>query len=202
MNDKTKRIGVFAIIRRAPADVWTAITTAEGLTAWLAKDADVELRIKQNGQLVRTVPAKVKAGEDVVRITMPAPASGLHRYDVEVGLRVGIIIGAAFTTIVKALVDGIMMPIVGYFTGGVDFTNVFTVLGDGEYASLAAAEEAGAAVIKWGVFINAVIAFDTAGPCVTVAAPTPPVIAACPSAISTAPPSWTAGTYRPPQWRT
>ena len=74
-------------------------------------------------------------------------------------MAVGIIIGAAFTTIVKALVDGIMMPIVGYFTGGVDFTNVFTVLGDGEYASLAAAEEAGAAVIKWGVFINAVIAF-------------------------------------------
>ena len=74
-------------------------------------------------------------------------------------MAVGIIIGAAFTTIVKSLVDGIMMPIVGYFTGGVDFTEVFTVLGDGEYASLAAAEEAGAAVIKWGVFINSVIAF-------------------------------------------
>lgn len=74
-------------------------------------------------------------------------------------MAVGIIIGAAFTTIVKALVDGIMMPIVGYFLGGVDFTNIFTVLGDGEFESLAAAEEAGAAVIKWGVFINAVIAF-------------------------------------------
>ena len=74
-------------------------------------------------------------------------------------MAVGIIIGAAFTTIVKALVDGIMMPIVGYFLGGVDFTNIFTVLGEGEYDSLAAAEEAGAAVIKWGVFLNAVIAF-------------------------------------------
>ncbi|QIE55729.1 large conductance mechanosensitive channel protein MscL [Pikeienuella piscinae] len=74
-------------------------------------------------------------------------------------MAVGIIIGAAFTTIVKSLVDGILMPIVGYFTGGVDFTEIFTVLGEGEYASLAAAEEAGAAVIKWGVFINAVIAF-------------------------------------------
>ncbi len=74
-------------------------------------------------------------------------------------MAVGIIIGAAFTTIVKALVDGIMMPIIGFFTGGVDFTEVFTVLGDGEYATLAAAEEAGAAVIKWGVFVNAVIAF-------------------------------------------
>lgn len=74
-------------------------------------------------------------------------------------MAIGIIIGAAFTTIVKTLVDGIMMPIVGFFTGGVDFSEIFTVLGDGEYASLAAAEEAGAAVIKWGVFINAVIAF-------------------------------------------
>lgn len=74
-------------------------------------------------------------------------------------MAVGIIIGAAFTTIVKALVDGIMMPIVGYFLGGVDFTNIFTVLGDGEFDSLAAAEEAGAAVIKWGVFVNALIAF-------------------------------------------
>ncbi len=74
-------------------------------------------------------------------------------------MAVGIIIGAAFTTIVKALVDGIMMPIVGYFLGGVDFTEIYTVLGEGEFANLAAAEEAGAAVIKWGVFINAVIAF-------------------------------------------
>ncbi|MEL7466779.1 MAG: large conductance mechanosensitive channel protein MscL, partial [Pseudomonadota bacterium] len=74
-------------------------------------------------------------------------------------MAVGIIIGAAFTTIVKALVDGIIMPIVGHFTGGVDFTEIFTVLGEGDYATLAAAEEAGAAVVKWGVFINAVIAF-------------------------------------------
>ncbi|MEM7547423.1 MAG: large conductance mechanosensitive channel protein MscL [Pseudomonadota bacterium] len=74
-------------------------------------------------------------------------------------MAVGIIIGAAFTTIVTTLVNGIMMPIVGYFTGGVDFTDVFTVLGDGEYASLAAAEEAGAAVIQWGVFINSLISF-------------------------------------------
>ncbi|WP_340109065.1 large conductance mechanosensitive channel protein MscL [Pikeienuella sp. HZG-20] len=74
-------------------------------------------------------------------------------------MAVGIIIGAAFTTIVTTLVNGILMPVVGYVTGGVDFTDIFTVLGEGEYASLAAAEEAGAAVIKWGVFINAVISF-------------------------------------------
>lgn len=74
-------------------------------------------------------------------------------------MAVGIIIGAAFTTIVTVLVSGIIMPVVGYVTGGVDFADIFTVLGEGEYASLAQAEEAGAAVIKWGVFINAVIAF-------------------------------------------
>jgi large conductance mechanosensitive channel len=74
-------------------------------------------------------------------------------------MAVGIIIGAAFTTIVKSLVDGILMPIVGYFTGGVDFTEIYTVLGEGEYPSLSAAEEAGAAVLKWGIFINNVIAF-------------------------------------------
>lgn len=74
-------------------------------------------------------------------------------------MAVGIIIGAAFTTIVTTLVDGIFMPIVGFITGGVDFSNIFTVLGEGEYASLAAADAAGAAVIKWGVFINAVISF-------------------------------------------
>lgn len=76
-----------------------------------------------------------------------------------VDMAIGIIIGAAFTTIVTTLVDGIMMPIVGFFTGGVDFTDIFTVLGDGEYPSLAAAEAAGAAVIKWGVFANACISF-------------------------------------------
>lgn len=74
-------------------------------------------------------------------------------------MAVGIIIGAAFTTIVSALVDGIMMPIVGYFTGGLDFSNIFTNLSGGEFATLAAAEEAGAAVIKWGVFVNALISF-------------------------------------------
>lgn len=76
-----------------------------------------------------------------------------------VDMAVGIIIGAAFTTIVTTLVNGIFMPIIGFITGGVDFSNVFTVLGEGEYASLAAAEEAGAAVIQWGVFANAVISF-------------------------------------------
>ena len=76
-----------------------------------------------------------------------------------VDMAVGIIIGAAFGTIVKSLVADIFMPIVGYFSGGLDFTNVFINLSGTDHATLAAAKEAGAATINVGVFINAVIAF-------------------------------------------
>lgn len=74
-------------------------------------------------------------------------------------MAVGIIIGAAFTTIVTALVDGVMMPIIGFVTGGIDFSNFFFILGEGDYATVAAAEAAGATVVKWGLFVNAVISF-------------------------------------------
>ena len=76
-----------------------------------------------------------------------------------VDMAVGIIIGAAFGTIVKSLVSDIFMPIVGYFSGGLDFSNVFINLSGTEHATLAAAKEAGAATINVGVFINAVISF-------------------------------------------
>lgn len=76
-----------------------------------------------------------------------------------VDLAVGIIIGAAFTTIVKSLIDDIIMPPIGYLLGDVDFADLFIVLGDGDFDSLAAAQEAGAATINYGVFINAVINF-------------------------------------------
>ncbi len=76
-----------------------------------------------------------------------------------VDMAVGIIIGAAFGTIVKSLVADIFMPIVGYFSGGLDFTNVFINLSGTDHATLAAAKEAGAATINVGVFINAIIAF-------------------------------------------
>ena len=76
-----------------------------------------------------------------------------------VDMAVGIIIGAAFGTIVKSLVADIFMPIIGYFSGGLDFTNVFINLSGTDHATLAAAKEAGAATINVGVFINAVIAF-------------------------------------------
>ncbi len=76
-----------------------------------------------------------------------------------VDMAVGIIMGAAFGTIVKSLVGDIFMPIVGYFTGGLDFSNMFIALGGGEYATLKAAQDAGAATINIGLFINALIAF-------------------------------------------
>lgn len=75
-------------------------------------------------------------------------------------MAVGIIIGAAFTAIVKSMVDDLLNPIIGLFTGGLDFTNNFVVLsGDGSYGSLEAAREAGAAVFAYGAFFMAVINF-------------------------------------------
>lgn len=74
-------------------------------------------------------------------------------------MAVGIIIGAAFTAIVKSMVTDLINPFVSIFTGGVDIINLFVVLGDGEFTSLAAAQEAGVAVFAYGSFIMAVINF-------------------------------------------
>ncbi|MGH1354615.1 MAG: large conductance mechanosensitive channel protein MscL [Thalassovita sp.] len=76
-------------------------------------------------------------------------------------MAVGIIIGAAFTAIVKSMVADLINPIIGVFTGGVDFTNNYSVLGGDvpEGASLEAAREAGASVFAYGSFIMAVINF-------------------------------------------
>ena len=76
-----------------------------------------------------------------------------------VDLAVGIIIGAAFTAIVNSLVADLINPIIGLITGGVDFSNLFINLGEGDFASLAAAKEAGAPVFAYGSFITAVINF-------------------------------------------
>lgn len=74
-------------------------------------------------------------------------------------LAVGIVIGAAFTTVVKSFVDDILMPPIGRLTGGVDFTNLFVPLDGKHYASLEAAKAAGAPTVNYGLFINNVIAF-------------------------------------------
>ncbi|WP_164738111.1 large conductance mechanosensitive channel protein MscL [Frigidibacter oleivorans] len=74
-------------------------------------------------------------------------------------MAVGIIIGAAFTAIVTSMVADLINPVIGVITGGIDFSNLFINLGDGDYASLAAAKEAGAPVFAYGSFLTAVINF-------------------------------------------
>jgi len=78
-------------------------------------------------------------------------------------MAVGIIIGAAFATIVKSLVEDIIMPPIGLLLGNVDFTNLFVVIKQGAtagpYAALMDAKEAGAVSINYGVFINHIITF-------------------------------------------
>lgn len=75
-------------------------------------------------------------------------------------MAVGIIVGAAFTAIVKSMVDDLINPIFGLIIGGIDFSNLFVVLkGEGDYASLTEAREAGAAVFAYGSFVMAVINF-------------------------------------------
>ena len=78
-------------------------------------------------------------------------------------MAVGIVIGAAFGTIVSSLVNDVIMPLVGVLTGGVDFANFFLVLSNpvegASYATLASAQEAGAVTVNYGLFVNAVVTF-------------------------------------------
>lgn len=79
-------------------------------------------------------------------------------------MAVGIIIGAAFGTIVKSLVADIIMPPIGLLLGNVDFSNLFIVLKHGaegmaEYATVADAQAAGAVTLNYGMFINTIISF-------------------------------------------
>jgi large conductance mechanosensitive channel len=74
-------------------------------------------------------------------------------------LAVGIVIGAAFGTVVKSFVDDILMPPIGRVMGGVDFKDLFLSLDGRSFPSLEAAKAAGAATVNYGVFINNVIAF-------------------------------------------
>ncbi|MCL4238648.1 MAG: large-conductance mechanosensitive channel protein MscL [Anaerolineae bacterium] len=76
-----------------------------------------------------------------------------------VDLAVGIIIGVAFGNIVNSLVNDIIMPPIGYLLNDIDFSDLFINLSGGDYSSLAAAKDAGAATINYGLFINAVINF-------------------------------------------
>lgn len=76
-----------------------------------------------------------------------------------IDLAVGIVIGAAFTSIVSSLVEDLINPVIGLLIGGVDFSNVFVVLSGERMPSLEATRQAGGAVLAVGKFINAIIKF-------------------------------------------
>ena len=76
-----------------------------------------------------------------------------------VDMAVGIIIGAAFGRIVSSFVNDVVMPPIGLLIGNVNFSNLFANLGEVAYESVAAAEEAGAPIVKYGVFIQTVFDF-------------------------------------------
>jgi len=118
-------------------------------------------------------------------------------------MAVGIILGAAFGTIVKSLVDDVLMPVLGLAIRGVDFSNLFLTLKAGNpaapYATLQAAREAGAVTLNLGLFINAVISFFFVAFAVFLVvrgmnqlrrkeeAPAPPTTQECPQCLSTIP---------------
>ncbi|HOU11487.1 MAG TPA: large-conductance mechanosensitive channel protein MscL [Anaerolineae bacterium] len=76
-----------------------------------------------------------------------------------VDLAIAVVIGGAFGKIVTSFVNDILMPPIGLLLGKVDFTNLFINLSGQDYASLAAAKEAGAATINIGVFLNTILDF-------------------------------------------
>lgn len=80
-----------------------------------------------------------------------------------IDLAVGVIIGAAFTSIVDSIVKDVMNPIIGLLIGGIDFSNLFLTIKphaeNAVYATLKAAQDAGAVTINYGLFANAVVKF-------------------------------------------
>ncbi|WP_366656340.1 large conductance mechanosensitive channel protein MscL [Fodinicurvata sp. EGI_FJ10296] len=80
-----------------------------------------------------------------------------------IDLAVGLVLGAAFTTIVNSLVNDILMPPIGLLMGGMDFSNIFITLSGGSFETLVQAQEAGAATMNIGLFINAVVQFLIVG---------------------------------------
>jgi len=120
-----------------------------------------------------------------------------------VDMAVGIILGAAFGTIVKSLVDDLLMPVLGLLIQGVNFSNIFVVLKAGEpvgpYATLQAAKDAGAVTMNFGLFVNAVISFALVAFAVFMLvrgmnrlrrneeAPAAPTTKECPQCLSTIP---------------
>jgi large conductance mechanosensitive channel len=118
-----------------------------------------------------------------------------------IDMAVGIIIGAAFGTIIKSLVDDVIMPPIGLLLGNIDFSNLFAVLKAGKvagpYETLVAAKAAGAVTINYGFFINTIITFLIVAFCVFMLiknvnrfrkeAPAEVTTKECPYCISTIP---------------
>ena len=80
-----------------------------------------------------------------------------------VDMAVGFIFGGAFATVVKSMVNNVIMPPIGKLLGNIDFSQLFIALDGKKYASLAEVEKAGAPAIKYGLFINDVISFIILG---------------------------------------
>ncbi len=76
-----------------------------------------------------------------------------------IDLAIAVVIGAAFGSIVTSFVNDILMPPIGMVVGNVDFSNLFITLSRGQFETLAAAQEAGAATLNYGLFINTVVDF-------------------------------------------
>lgn len=76
-----------------------------------------------------------------------------------IDLAVGVIVGGAFQAIVKSLVDDVVMPVISLATKGINFADLFIALDGNEYATLTAAQEAGAATLNYGNFISAILNF-------------------------------------------
>lgn len=76
-----------------------------------------------------------------------------------IDMAVGVMVGGAFSKIVTSLVNDLFMPVLSLLTGGMDTESLFIALDGGEYTSLAAAQEAGAATLNYGLFIQTVIDF-------------------------------------------
>lgn len=74
-------------------------------------------------------------------------------------LAVAVVIGAAFGRIISSFVEDVVNPLLGVLTGGIDFSNLFIDLSGGNYATLAEAQEAGAATLNYGLLISAIIQF-------------------------------------------
>jgi len=80
-----------------------------------------------------------------------------------VDMAVGFIFGGAFATVIKSMVDNVIMPPVGMLMGKVDFSQLFVALDGETYANMAALEKAGAPAIKYGLFVNDIISFVILG---------------------------------------